>query len=85
MPRSVHTDAYASIIAGLVDARKAKGVTQVELAKRLGRPQSFISEIETRERRLDVLEFYALARALRIEPSKLFATLTADLPPNVEI
>lgn len=85
MVRSVHTDAYADMIAMLVRRRKALGVTQVELAERLGKAQPFISEIETRERRLDVLEFYALARALRVDPVELFGEVVGGLPEKVRI
>ena len=56
MSRSAHTDAYATVVAALVDARKAAGVTQVVLAARLSKPQSFVSKIERGERRVDVLE-----------------------------
>lgn len=85
MVKSVHTDAYACMIAALVRRRKARGVTQAELAKRLGKAQPFISEIETRERRLDLLEFYAIARALGVDPQALFAEVITGLPEAVNI
>lgn len=43
----------------LIEARTRAGVTQVELAARLGRHQPFISFVERGERRVDVIEFYA--------------------------
>jgi transcriptional regulator with XRE-family HTH domain len=52
----------------LIEERKRIGLTQAELAERLSRPQSFISKVERGERRLDVLEFFELAKALRIDP-----------------
>lgn len=85
MVKSVHTDAYAAIIAALVRARRARGITQTALGRRLGKPQSFISEIETRERRLDILEFYAVAQALGVDPRTLFAEVTRDIPDDVAI
>ena len=48
----------------LVEARRDAGLTQVALAKKLGRPQSFVSKFERGERRLDVTEFLDVARAL---------------------
>lgn len=85
MPKSVFTDAYRELLDLLVETRKTAGVTQVELAERLGRPQPFISYFERGERRVDVIEFVAIARALGIEPPVLFAKLVARLPDKIEI
>lgn len=46
----------------LRQARKDAGLTQVEVARRLGRSQSFVTKAETGERRLDVTELRAFAR-----------------------
>lgn len=59
---SVYSDEYQRVIAALKQARKAQGITQMQLAEALGRPQSFIAKIESGERRLDVVEFVNLAR-----------------------
>ncbi|MEQ1868303.1 MAG: helix-turn-helix transcriptional regulator [Micropepsaceae bacterium] len=85
MPRSVFTEAYAELLALLVETRKGAGVTQVELAKRLARPQPFVSYIERGERRIDVVEFVAIARALNVDPGQLFTTLLARLPKHIAI
>lgn len=85
MPKSQFTPAYASFVKVLVAARKEAGVTQVELAERLGKPQPFISSIEQGVRRVDLIEFYAIARALKLDPELLFATVVRKLPRNVEI
>jgi transcriptional regulator with XRE-family HTH domain len=58
----------------LVNARKKAGLTQVELADRLTRPQSFVSKVERGERRLDVVEFFEVAEAIGFDP---FAFLRA--------
>jgi transcriptional regulator with XRE-family HTH domain len=47
------------------------GLTQAELSQRLDRPQSFVSKYERGERRLDVVEFGKVARALGVDPAKL--------------
>ena len=73
MTRSAFTRKYARFRRLLADARRAKGVTQVELAKKLGRPQSFISKVEQGERRLDVIEFLEVARALKVDPLRIIA------------
>ena len=48
----------------LADVRRAAGVSQVELAARLGKPQSFVSSYERGQRRVDFLEFVLIAMAL---------------------
>lgn len=42
-------------------------MTQVEIAGRLGKPQSFISKYERGERRLDFTEFIDLANLIEID------------------
>ncbi|USQ95892.1 helix-turn-helix domain-containing protein [Caulobacter sp. RL271] len=73
MPSSVFTERHQEFIAFLIAARKAAPITQVELARRLGRPQSFVSKVERGERRVDVIEFCQLAQALGYDPAKLLA------------
>ncbi|KRB16645.1 XRE family transcriptional regulator [Mesorhizobium sp. Root695] len=58
----------------LVQARKDAGITQVELGKRLGQRQTFVSKFELGERRLDVAEFVAVSRAIGVDPSELITT-----------
>lgn len=72
MPKSVFTEEYAALLATLVSARKAAHMTQAELSARIGRPQPFISYVERGERRVDVVEFYAIALALGRDPIDLF-------------
>ncbi|MGO4450585.1 helix-turn-helix transcriptional regulator [Phyllobacterium sp. TAF24] len=65
---SIHSDLYRKMIELLVEARKDVGVTQVELGKRLGQRQTFISKVELGERRLDAAEFIMMCRAVPIDP-----------------
>ena len=83
MPNSLFSDEYSSLTALLVDARRAAGVTQIELAKRLGRPQSYVSKYERGERRLDIIEYTQIVEALSGDPIQLFADLYRmwKLPP----
>lgn len=69
----------------LVEARTRAGVTQVELATRLGRPQPFISFVERGERRVDVIEFYAIMKALGADPEEAFHELVTRLPNRLQI
>ena len=50
----------------LVEARRRAGLTQREAAERLGRSQSFVAKSENGERRVDVVELAAYARAYQI-------------------
>jgi transcriptional regulator with XRE-family HTH domain len=67
MPSSLHSHQYQIFRSFLVAAREASGLTQAQIAERLGKPQSFISKYERGERRLDFSEFMELADVLRID------------------
>lgn len=75
MTKSVFSDSYKSLIEMLRKARLEAGVTQIELAQRLGKPQSFVSKVETGERRVDVIDFLAIAHALGLDPAELITEL----------
>jgi transcriptional regulator with XRE-family HTH domain len=55
------------------------------LARRLGKPPSFINRNEQPERQLDVLEFVAIAKALNIEPVDLVRTAVGSLPKKSDL
>ncbi len=76
--KSVFTAKYEHLRKRLIVARKAAGLTQVELAERLGRPQSFASKYERGERRLDVVEFLEVAKAIGIAPVALIVQLERE-------
>lgn len=63
----------------LVEARKNAGLTQTELSSRLDRPQSFVSKYERGERRLDVVEFGEVARALGGDPLRFLGKLYREI------
>ena len=77
MTKSVYTQQYRRFRALLIQARKAEGLTQVALAARLERPQSFVSKVERGERRLDVIEFLEVARVLRLDVVTFLSKLDA--------
>jgi transcriptional regulator with XRE-family HTH domain len=58
-------------------ARKSAGLTQQALADKLRKPQSFVAKYENGERRVDVVELVALARALKVDPVGLFREFVA--------
>lgn len=79
MPRSIHSDEYKKLTAILLDARRNAGLTQQEVADRLGKPQSYIAKVERNERRIDVVEFISLAKALGVDPARLFSAVLTSI------
>ena len=61
--------------AVLAQARERAGLTQVQLAKLLRKPQSFVSSYETGQRRIDVLEMLRIVEALKGNPQKVFSDI----------
>lgn len=72
MAKTIHSKRHTEFCALLRQARKDAGLTQEELARKLGKYKTYISKIEAGERRLDVLEFAELVEALQCDASKLF-------------
>ena len=64
MRRSPHAPEEVQLRAMLRDGRSKAGLTQAQVAKRLGKPQSFVAKYENGERRLDVLEFIRVLKAV---------------------
>jgi transcriptional regulator with XRE-family HTH domain len=69
--KSVFTTRYRRLCKLLLERRESAGLTQAALARKLGRPQSFVSKYERAERRLDLLEFLEIADALGFEPTAI--------------
>lgn len=72
MSKSAFSKTHAVLVQTLIGARREKGILQADLARRLGKDQSFISRIEGGQRRVDMVEFLEYAEALGIEPRQLF-------------
>jgi transcriptional regulator with XRE-family HTH domain len=77
MQKSLKSADYTRLIEGLVAVRHKAGIRQQALARKLGKPQSFVAKYEGGERRIDVVEFIAIARALGADPVKLFRAFVA--------
>jgi len=73
--KSVFTTEYRNFLQQLINARKLAGLTQREVATRLGKPQSFVSKYENGERRLDVVEYLKVASAIGFDPYELIRNL----------
>lgn len=68
MAASTHHSHYQLLLTLLKEARQNKGVTQVELAAKLGNTQTFVSKMERGERRLDAIELIEVLEALEVDP-----------------
>jgi len=55
-----------------------------QLAQRLGKPPSFVAKIETGERRLDIVEFIAIARALNVRPADFAGQVDGAIPEQLD-
>jgi transcriptional regulator with XRE-family HTH domain len=71
---------YKTLVGLLVARRDAAGMTQSDLAARLGKSQSFVARLENGQRRITVVEFMTLAKILRFDPYKLISTLEKKAP-----
>lgn len=80
MQKSLKSPEYTRLIAMLVAVRKKADVRQQALAKELGKPQSFVAKYEGGERRIDLIEFIAIARALNADPVGLFREFVKSEP-----
>ena len=74
LTKSLHSSEHRVLCDFLVAARKKAGLTQQTVAERLKRPQSFVAKYEGGERRLDLIEFIAVAKALERDPIRLLQT-----------
>lgn len=75
MEKSIYSNNYIYLIYRLNSERKRLKISQITLATNLGKPQSFISKIETRERKLDIIEFIEISLAMGINPKGIFNDL----------
>ena len=64
MVKTLGTERHKALVALLIAKREAAGLTQSELAAKLGEYQSFVARLESGQRRVDVVEFLDLADAI---------------------
>ena len=75
MPTSIYSKNQEKLCAMLRLERKKAVLTQAQLARKLGKPQSYVSNYETGERRLDVVEFMDVAKAIGFDPKAMLREL----------
>lgn len=75
MGKTLGSKRHKALIDLLIERREAAGMTQADLADRLGEYQSFVARLESGQRRIDVVEFLNIAEVLGFDPTKAIATL----------
>lgn len=75
MPKSLRSSRQLHLQHLLVEARKANGMTQADVALALQRPQSFVAKYETGERRIDVIEFLDITRVLGVAACEILTKM----------
>ena len=73
--KALYERSYAAFRELLKEERRKAGLTQAMLAKKLRRPQSYVSKYERGDRRLDVIEFLEIARAIKFDPNEFLQKL----------
>ena len=75
MQKSIHSAGYAIFLNVLKKAREDAGLTQTQLAQKIGETQTFISKCERGERRVDVVELRTFCQAFGVSLKQFVATL----------
>ncbi|ENN85578.1 hypothetical protein RHSP_06619 [Rhizobium freirei PRF 81] len=76
MAKTLGTERHKALIALIIEKREAAGLTQLELARKLGEYQSFVARLESGQRRVDVIEFLELSEILDFDPYKGLRTIS---------
>jgi transcriptional regulator with XRE-family HTH domain len=74
MDKSIHSTEYAVFLRIFRETRRRSGLTQVDLAHKVGQTQSFISKCERGERRVDLVELRAFCRAFGLSLTQFVAS-----------
>jgi transcriptional regulator with XRE-family HTH domain len=80
LSKSLYSERWEQLLEIMKRSRKEHGLTQAQLAKILGRPQSLIAKIESGERKLDVCQFLDYVEAIGTDPVVLIQELQASQP-----
>ena len=78
MSKTIHDNHYRMLVSELTQERVRLNISQGELAVQVGLNQSDISKIEKFERRLDILEFSMILKALRIKKNVRLQSIVKD-------
>lgn len=75
MKHTLRSATHRAVIGAIVERRHALGLSQREFAAKLGESNNFVWRIEAGERRIDLVEFCKIAKALGVDPVELLARI----------
>ncbi|MFG6581317.1 helix-turn-helix domain-containing protein [Sulfitobacter sp. 1A13191] len=78
-----HTATYLLFRKELVRIRNSAGFSQAQLAKKLGKPPSYVAKYELGERRLDVVEMCVILKCIDVDPCKFVQMVFDDAPKDL--
>ena len=84
LEKTIYTREYAAVLRLFKKAREDAGVTQVELAKRLGQTQSFVSKVERGDRRLDIIQLRTILSVFGVSLPDFVTNLEHELGSGKE-
>ena len=76
MSRTLDTRRHEALRAFMVERRKIAGLRQVDLAKRLGRSQSYVSYIEIGQKHVALIELIEWAEAIGFDPEEAITEIS---------
>jgi transcriptional regulator with XRE-family HTH domain len=82
MSRTLRSRRHEALVALLINRREKAKLTQAQLAKKLGRYQSFVARVESGQRRIDIIELLDLAEAIGFDPREALKRLIAVRQDN---
>ena len=77
--KSIYSHEYEIFRRCIIAARKEAKLTQEAVAKYIKKPQSFVAKYENGERRLDVIEFLLITRAIGVEPCDIIRKIEQQI------
>ena len=78
MSKPIHSAQARRLRELLVEYRGRAGMTQADLAERIGRAQTFVSKVEKGERRIDVIELIQVLTVMRADPVEFLRDSSGD-------
>lgn len=78
MAKAIHSARHRRLVELLIQRRRDAGLTQAELARRLGQHQSFVARLESGERRIDVVELFELAEVIGFDIGDVISVLKRE-------